>query len=185
MVLAGADDVLARFPREKGIRMFHHSVRAAAIVALLALAPPAAAWNPPAPTISDEALPSSARAAAATVDEFHAALDRGDTEAALAMLADDALIFEQGGAERSRAEYAAHHLSADAAFSQAVPAVRTRRAGHAAASLAWIATEGRTTGTFHGRPVDRVTTETMILRRVRGNWKIVHIHWSSAAPPQP
>ena len=165
--------------------MFRHSVCAAAIVALFAFAPPAAAQEPSAATISDQALPDSARAAAATVDAFHAALGRGDTEAALALLDDDALIFEQGGAERSKAEYAAHHLTADAAFSQAVPSLRTRRAGHASESLAWIATEGRTTGTFNGRAVDRVTTETIVLRHVDGDWRIVHIHWSSAAPPRP
>ena len=164
--------------------MFRHSGHAAAIVAILALAPPAAAQDSSAGTSLDEGLLPSARAAADAVDAFHAALGRGDTDAALVLLADDALIFEQGGAERSKMEYAAHHLSADAAFSQAVPGARTRRAGHASESFAWIATEGRTTGTFNGRPVDRVTTETMVLRRVDGNWKIVHIHWSSAAPPR-
>jgi hypothetical protein len=29
--------------------------------------------------------------------------------------------------------------------------------------------------------VDRITTETMVLRRRGASWKIVHIHWSSAA----
>ena len=37
------------------------------------------------------------------------------------------------------------------------------------------------TGTFKGKAIDRDTTETMILRRIGGEWKIVHIHWSSAA----
>ena len=36
-------------------------------------------------------------------------------------------------------------------------------------------------GTYKGNGVDQVTTETMVLRRVGGAWKIVHIHWSSAA----
>ena len=165
--------------------MVRFSVFATVIVALHAFAPPAAAQDPSAATIPNAALPVSARAAADVVDAFHVALGRGDTEAALALLADDALIFEQGGAERSKAEYAVHHLSADAAFAQAVPSLRTRRAGHASESLAWIATEGRTTGTFNGRPVDRVTTETMVLRHADGDWRIIHIHWSSAAPPRP
>src|SRR5690606_29848204 len=50
--------------------------------------------------------------AAEAVDAFHAALRAGDRDAALAVLAEDALIFEAGGAERSRAEYASHHLEA-------------------------------------------------------------------------
>jgi ketosteroid isomerase-like protein len=127
------------------------------------------------------ALSPLARSAAASVDAFHAALRRGDTRSAAALLSEDALIFEAGGAEHSKTEYAEHHLPADAEFSRAVSSVVSRRAGHADGSLAWIGTEGRTTGTFRGKALDQRTTETMILRRAGGSWKIVHIHWSSAA----
>lgn len=126
-------------------------------------------------------LAKPARPAAAVVDAFHAALRRGDTKAALGFLAKDALIFEAGGVERGRQEYASHHLAADAAFAQAVPAKTMRRAGGVVGNLAWIASEGRTTGTYKGKPVDRRTVETMVLRRSGIGWKIVHIHWSSAA----
>ncbi|MBA2466456.1 MAG: nuclear transport factor 2 family protein [Sphingomonas sp.] len=130
----------------------------------------------------DRALPAPARAPAAVVDRFHAALTRGDTRGALTLLAADALIFEAGGVERSKAEYAAHHLQADAAFAQAVPGKHHKRFGSAVGDIAWIATEGRTAGTYKNKAVDRLTTETMVLRRAGGSWKIVHIHWSSAAP---
>ena len=56
----------------------------------------------------------------------------------------------------------------------------SRRRGDAAGDFAWIATEGRTKGRYRGNEVNRVTDETMVLRRVGGTWKIVHIHWSSA-----
>ena len=127
------------------------------------------------------AVAPSARQAAKVVDAFHAALQRGHTQAALSYLAGNALIYESGGVERGRPEYASHHLGADAAFAQAVPGTITRRAGDAVGNFAWIATEGRTTGTYKEKVVDRVTTETMVLRRAGGAWKIVHIHWSSAA----
>jgi ketosteroid isomerase-like protein len=107
-------------------------------------------------------------------------LAKGDTKAAAALLADDALIFEQGGAERSKAEYAAHHLPADAEFSKTVASKTMRRSAHAADGIAWVATEGRTTGTYKGKALDQLTTETMVLRRSGSDWKIVHIHWSSA-----
>ena len=126
-------------------------------------------------------LAPSARPAALVVDQFHAALRRGDASAAAALVANDALIFEEGGAERSKAEYAARHLPADAEFSKAVASTVTRRAGGANGTLAWIATEGRMTGTYKGKALDRLTTETMLLRRSGGDWKIAHIHWSSAA----
>ncbi len=121
--------------------------------------------------------------AAEAVDAFQAALRAGDRDAALAVLAEDAIIFEAGGAERSRAEYASHHLEADAAFAAATEATVTRRSGEASGDGAWITSEGRTTGTFNGRPVDRLTVETMLLRRDADGWRIQHIHWSSRAAP--
>ena len=159
------------------------SLRAAALVTLVCFSMQASAQRTRVTqTASQDSVPPAARAAAAVVDVFHAALARGDTKAALALLADDALIFESGGVERGKAEYAAHHLAADAAFSQAVPANRNRRTASAIGSIAWVASEGRTTGNYKGKPVDRITSETMVLRRVGTDWKIVHIHWSSAAP---
>lgn len=127
------------------------------------------------------AVAPAARPAATVVDAFHDALRRGDTSAAQSQLAANALIYEAGGVERGKQEYASHHLGADAAFAQAVPSTISRRAGEAVGNIAWIATEGRTIGTYKDKPVDRVTTETMVLRRQGGAWKIVHIHWSSAA----
>jgi ketosteroid isomerase-like protein len=157
--------------------MVTRSFRGGALIALLALAAPVAAEPAPSTTA---AISASAEAAAATVDAFHAALRRGDTDAASALLTDDALIFEEGRAERSKAEYALRHLGADAAFSKAVGGVVTRRRGDSAGDFAWIATEGRTRGSYRGTDVNRVTDETMVLRRIAGTWKIVHIHWSSA-----
>lgn len=128
-----------------------------------------------------ESVTPSARPAAAVVDAFHAALRQGDTNTAQSYLAQSALIYEAGGVERGRKEYASHHLGADAAFAQAVPGMITRRAGEAIGNIAWIATEGRTAGTYKDKAVDRITSETMVLRRIGRAWKIVHIHWSSAA----
>ena len=151
-----------------------------AFAVMLAISAPLAAHERAPRAAQAGTLAPSARGAAATVDAFHAALQRGDARAAAALLADDALIFESGRAERSKAEYAAHHLPADAEFSRAVSSVVTRRAGQADGGSAWIATEGRTTGTYKGKPLDLMTTETMVLRRTGGAWKIIHIHWSSA-----
>lgn len=150
------------------------------LVMALALA---CATTAPAPAQENAAtvtLGPAARPAASIVDRFHAALRRGDTAGALAMLAPEVLIYEGGRAERDRAEYAAHHLGADAAFSQAVPGKLTRRTGWSAGNVAWVASEGRTTGSFRGRAIDSTTKESMVLRRTPAGWRIVHIHWSSA-----
>ena len=122
-----------------------------------------------------------ARPAAAVVDQFHAALKRGDGKAALALVDDKLVVFESGGSELNKAEYQAMHLDADMEFVKAVDEITTRRSGHAQGNIAWIETEGRTSGKFKGKDVDRATTETMILKRRGGAWKIVHIHWSSGS----
>lgn len=120
--------------------------------------------------------------AAMAVDAFHAALKAGDTVAALTFLAPEVMIFEEGVAERSRDEYASHHLSADSVFAAATAAAISHRSGWADGDVAWITTEGRTTGQFNGRAVDRLSAETMVLKRHADGWRIHHIHWSSRAP---
>ena len=162
--------------------MLDKVIRGAAVAMLLTCAAPVLAYGPAAKSAAAGTLAPAARSAAAIVDAFHSALRRGDTLSATALLASDVLIFEAGGVERSKAEYESHHLGADAEFAKAVPSVLTRRSGEANGAIAWIASEGRTTGTFKGKPVDRLTAETMVLRRVGRGWKIVQIHWSSAAP---
>lgn len=154
----------------------------AASIAVLSVAAPALAHDPAAHAQGVASVAPGATEAAAVVDAFHAALKAGDTTAALALLAPDVMIFEEGGAERSRDEYASHHLGSDAAFAAASEAAVTLRSGRIAGDLAWIMSEGRTTGQFNGRAVDRLTTETMVLERGADGWRIRHIHWSSRAP---
>jgi ketosteroid isomerase-like protein len=148
--------------------------------ALIVAAVPAASLAAPPSSSAQPQLNPDAKSAAATVESFHAALRRGDTAAAASLLANDALIYESGGVERSKAEYVAHHLPADTAFARAVASTLTRRAGAASGDFAWIASEGRTAGAFRGRKINSATTETMVLRRSGAAWRIVHIHWSSA-----
>ena len=130
----------------------------------------------PGTTISVEATGAEA---AAVVDAFHAALHRGDSAGAAALLSEDAVIFEEGHVEYGKAEYAKHHLPADAAFSKAVTSTVVRRTGGGDAGTAWLASEGRTKGIFKGKAVNSMTTETMMLRQAESSWKIVHVHWSS------
>lgn len=137
--------------------------------------PPAAPAEPAAPAdIVEPGTPT------ATVIAFHAALTRGDTAAALSLLAEDALIFESGSVERSRAEYASHHLAADAEFSAAVRRTLVDRSVMQQGEVAWVTTIETVTGAFRGRPINSRSLETIALRRIDGVWRIVHIHWSSA-----
>lgn len=127
------------------------------------------------------AMSQDAQDAAKMVDAFHAALVKGDGVAAAVLLSEDALLYEGGHAERSKAEYASHHAGADAVYAAAVPSELLRRSGFADGAMAWIASETRTTGVYNDQPIDRITTETMALRRTPEGWRIAHIHWSSRA----
>ena len=117
----------------------------------------------------------------AVIDQFHDAISRGDAVAVASALAEDALIYEQGGAEASKAEYVTGHLPGDIAYSAGLTETRTSRRTEVAGALAVVMSQGHTTGTYGGKPVDRLTTETMVLKRTRSAWRIVHIHWSSHA----
>ncbi len=126
-------------------------------------------------------LEGGAGRAAKVVDAFHAALKVGDTAAAAAMISDRAVIYEAGEAERSKTEYTAGHLAADAAFEKTAHDQVLRRTGGTTGRMAWIATEGQTeTGSGDARKI-RLTTETMVLEAIHSQWRIVHIHWSSRA----
>jgi ketosteroid isomerase-like protein len=154
------------------------------LVALLAAAPPLAATAQVthAASTADAVSPESAEAAR-VVDAFHAALAKNDPNAALALLADNALIFEGGYVERSKAEDASHHLAADAAFASAVPSKLVRRSASADGDTVWVASETRTTGRFKDKAVDRLSTESMVVKKEATGWRIVHIHWSSRPAP--
>ena len=115
-----------------------------------------------------------------TVIAFHAALTRGDTKAALDLMVEDASIFESGNVESSRAEYAAHHLQSDIAFSGSVRRTLVDRSSGNNGDTAWVMSIETVTGTFRERPVKSRSAETMLLNRVDGQWRIAHIHWSSA-----
>lgn len=115
----------------------------------------------------------------AVVKSFHQALESGDKAAALGFLSDHVKIFEQGHVEKSREEYAAHHLDSDIEFSKAVKSVRSGTEVSIEGGLAYIVSQSETQGTFQGKPINSAGLETMVLRKIDGAWKIVHIHWSS------
>jgi hypothetical protein len=163
--------------------------RLAALITLALLSAPGFVLaHPAAPHATPQAaavLSAEAGAAARAVDAFHAALANADQAAATNLLDERAMIFEEGEAEASRAAYVAGHLPADIAYLRGVRQTIVERTGTAQGGFAWIATRGRALGTFHDHPVDRETTETMVLRRTPQGWRIVHIHWSSHAAKPP
>jgi ketosteroid isomerase-like protein len=125
------------------------------------------------------ALPASATEPVAVVDEFFRALASGDTVRVTRLLDPAVLIYESGGAERSRGEYTSHHLGGDVAFLKTARHRLLSRTGNTLGDLAWVASESQLSSSSKGKPVNLVSTETMVLRKTSEGWRIVHIHWSS------
>jgi mono/diheme cytochrome c family protein len=123
-------------------------------------------------------LPPAAVSPAAAVDRFQALLAKGDTAAAAKVLDSMVLIYEGGQAEKSREEYASHHLQADAKFLKNATVRVLSRTGDSKGDLAWVATESELTPSG-AKAASLITTETMILKRDSQGWHIAHIHWSS------
>ncbi|MGH8222463.1 MAG: YybH family protein [Woeseiaceae bacterium] len=126
----------------------------------------------------------SAKAAAATVDRFFAALSAGELDRAGRELDPGVIILESGGAEHSAAEYLAGHAKHDAEFLRSAQHKLLRRAGRASGDLAWVASESELHVQKDGKPMVIASTETMVLRSTLAGWKIVHVHWSSHAKKQ-
>ena len=119
-------------------------------------------------------------AAAAAVRAYHEALEAGDSQAVLRLLASDALILENGDRE-TREEYREYHLQADILFSQAVPTHRSALQVIVSGDVAWVSSTSVTRGIYQKRPVNSSGAELMVLSRTAAGWVIRAIHWSSRA----
>lgn len=146
------------------------------ILPMLALAhdPKSATPTTPVATVSDQAKP-----AVAVVEQFSVAMRAGDLERAGKLLAEDVLILESGGAERSRAEYLGGHALHDAAFLKAAHSQVKQRTVRVEGGMAWVGTESELHTTKDGKALTLLSTETMVLKQTPAGWRIVHIHWSS------
>ncbi len=142
-------------------------------LALLLAANPATAAEPKVD------VPEEARAAAATVDRFFAALSAGDLARASAELDPQVIILESGGGEYSAAEYVGGHAKHDAEFLKAAHHKPGRRTARVSGDLAWVASESELHTQKDGKPTVSLSAETMVLRSTAAGWKIVHVHWSS------
>ena len=113
------------------------------------------------------------------VIQFHQALKGGDKALARSLLADNVLIFEGGGVERSADEYAHHHMLADMKYLAAINSTTLEHHVQITGNSAISISRSKTSGTYKGKDVDYEGMETMVLSKQENGWKIVHIHWSN------
>lgn len=109
---------------------------------------------------------------------YHAALAAGDSTAALALLAPDAIIVESGGIE-TRDEYRSGHLRGDIAFAAGIKSERSPVRVVVQGDAAWATSTSTAQGEYRGRQINSSSAELMVLARTSAGWKIRAIHWSS------
>lgn len=112
------------------------------------------------------------------LQQFHQALHAGNADAALALLTDNAQIYESGHAE-TRAQYIDHHLQADIAFAKTTTGTSNNTVTDCSAELCVIHQQTHTTGSYKAKNIDSKGTETAILRLTAQGWRISHVHWSN------
>lgn len=127
------------------------------------------------PAVTDTA----AQPVIAVVEQFSKTLQAADFNSVRELLAEDVLILESGGAERSREEYLGHHAVSDAAFLKGAHVQVKQRVARVEGPLAWVGTESELHAMKDGKALTLLSTETMILKKAGADWRIVHIHWSS------
>jgi len=135
------------------------------------------------PVLASAMLAASASTLAASPKEtmaaFHDALAAGDKAKALSLLAPEVAIYEAGYVERSRDEYASHHLNGDMEFAKASTRKMLKQTERIDGNMAVVWEETETAGVVRGLPARILGTGTVVLEKHGEGWAIVHVHWSS------
>jgi ketosteroid isomerase-like protein len=124
-------------------------------------------------------LPAFAASPTEVVSEYHAAVASGNTAKALSLLSPNVRIFESGYVERSKDEYASHHLPEDVAFAKAAKRKVLKSSEQIGGDLAVVMQETDTQAMHKGTPVHLLGTETAVLEKNGDAWVVIHFHWSS------
>lgn len=128
---------------------------------------------------SPQKLSADVQSSVDAVDRFSKSLKSGDLKAVESLLDPEVLILESGGAERSRQEYLSHHASSDAKFLKDAHVQLLHRTAERSGDMVWVGSESEIHTQKEGKPFTLLSAESMVLKEVGGDWKIVHIHWSS------
>lgn len=112
----------------------------------------------------------------ATVVAFQHALQEGNSNAALALLHDEATILEAGHLETKQA-YAAGHLAHDIEFLAQVQSKVLSREETVGEGQAVVMSRVQMTGSVGDKPVDITVSETTVLLQTDAGWRIAQLNW--------
>jgi ketosteroid isomerase-like protein len=115
----------------------------------------------------------------AAIESFYAAVKKGDSKAAMAVLAPDASFVESGRRE-TRQQYEENHLPLDIDFEKQITGKRSPWNITINGDTAWAIASTEYKGPVDGADVSFVSTQLAVVTRGDdGQWLIRAIHWSS------
>jgi uncharacterized protein (TIGR02246 family) len=116
------------------------------------------------------------------VEAYHKAFEQRDVEGLRRLFAEDLLVFESGGVDRGREAYLTHHLGPELKELSAWTTSGMDMKIEAQESLAVATCAFIYEATLaSGKASKGKATETLVLAKEGGQWRIRHIHWSSRA----
>jgi len=134
--------------------------------------------------ISMEGLATGAEPAAeATAKSFHAALQKGDRAAVLALLAPEAVVSEAGESQ-SREQYAAGHLGEDIAFLKTASIKPLSIGSMPMGDTAMVGSRSEIRTRSNGKPMAMRSSEMLTLKKTPKRWLITRVEWASERLPE-
>lgn len=130
------------------------------------------------PACASKPTPHTDGEVTAVFESFYGAVKRGDPQAAMSVIAPDAMFVESGRLE-TREQYEKNHLPLDIDFERQITGKRGPLRITFAGDTAWVIATTEYDGKVDGGPVAFASSQLMVLTQDAGVWKIRSIHWSS------
>ncbi|HEX5050100.1 MAG TPA: nuclear transport factor 2 family protein [Gammaproteobacteria bacterium] len=112
------------------------------------------------------------------VEAFYGAITAGNADAAMALIAPDAIFIESGNIE-NRDQYQKNHLPRDIEYESEVKGERGPLKVTQEGNTAWVISTTKYDETDQGNPDLYIITQLMVLTRSADGWRIRSICWSS------
>lgn len=156
-------------------------MRAILMFGLLASAPVALAHSPDFHKLADDAKKQDDAGVGAFTTRYRDALEKLDLAAFKALHHPKVLIFESGGKNVGWDDYEKNHLKPELDALKAFKFTRWEDSSQVFGDTALVVAEiGYAIDTKDEKHHDAKGVATLLLRRAKGGWQVIHSHWSTA-----
>ncbi|MCI0486587.1 MAG: nuclear transport factor 2 family protein [Blastocatellia bacterium] len=133
-------------------------------------------------TVSALTTPAQESSVAAAVEKYNQAFRSKDVATIRGLLADDVLLYEHSVRNDGLADVFEKHLKPEILEFEDMKAEFSDVRITPGADLALVTRQYKIQGKFRGRDITATGNETMVWKKVGGEWKIAHIHYSHPCP---